>query len=391
MKNYTSCAMKRMIISFAFVIFSGCSSNSITSNPTISTGIKKSSEAQRHISVIALNNTATLASIIPQLAQSKVVLVGEHHTTYGDHLNQLAIIKKLSPYWKKMAIGLEFIQYPYQQALDDYIAGKITQTEMLRKTQWYQRWKYDFRLYRPLFEYAKQQQIPLLALNTPREITKRLSEVGIKGLSRAEREQLPKKMDFSNAKYKKALKAIYHQHGGKSHSKKFARFYQAQVAWDETMADKTAQFMRKNPKTKVVILAGSGHMQNRYGIPSRLQRRIKSKPIVVLNGIHDNPSPAQADYLLFSPDINLPKAGKIGVFMKDTAKGVLISKVMKASASAKADLKKGDFITRLNGKKVKMIEDIKINMIDAKPKQKMLLSVRRPPHRQLISKTLILQ
>ena len=191
--------MKLVIISlFALLILGGCSSNSITSNSTVLTGIKPSGEAQSNISVIALQDTATLESIIPQLAQSKVVLVGESHTTYGDHLNQLAIIKKLYPHWKKMAIGLEFIQYPYQQALDDYIAGKITQTQMLRKTEWYQRWKYDFRLYRPLFEYAKQQQIPLLALNTPREITKRLSEVGIKGLSRAERAQLPKIMDFSN-------------------------------------------------------------------------------------------------------------------------------------------------------------------------------------------------
>lgn len=383
--------MKQVIISLALLILGGCSSNSITSNPILSTGIKKSSETEPNIKVIALNNMTTLKSIIPQLAQSKVVLVGEHHTNYGDHLNQLAIIKSLSPYWKKMAIGLEFIQYPYQQALDDYIAGKITQTQMLRKTQWYQRWKYDFRLYRPLFEYAKAQHIPLLALNTPREITKRLSEVGIKGLTKAEREQLPRRMDFSNAKYKKALEAVYSQHGGKSHSKNFEGFYQAQIAWDETMADKTAQFMLKNPKTKVVLLAGSGHMKERYGIPSRLQRRIKNKPIVVLNGISDNPSPTQADYLLLSPDISLPKAGKMGIFMKDTAKGVFISKVIKASASAKAGLKKGDFIIRLNGNKINTIEDIKINMIDAKPKEKVLLSIHRPSHRKIISKTLVLQ
>ena len=149
--------------------------------------------------------------------------------------------------------------------------------------------------------------------------------------------------------------------------------------------------MLKNPKVKVVVLAGSGHMKERYGIPSRLQRRIKSKPIVILNGIHDNPSPSQADYLLFSPETTLPKAGKMGIFMQDTAKGVLISKVMKASASAKADLKKGDLITHFNGKKVKMIEDIKISLIDAKPKEKVLLSVRRPSHQQTIPKTLILQ
>jgi len=156
------------------------------------------------------------------------------------------------------------------------------------------------------------------------------------------------------------------------------------------MADQTAQFMRKHPNHRVVLLAGSGHMKDRHGIPSRLQRRIKSKPLVVLNGVHENPSPLQADYLLFSPDTQLPKAGKMGIFMKDTTKGVLISKVMKASASAKAGLKKGDLITQLNGEKVKTVEDIKLSMMEAKPKEKLLLSVLRAGQ-QKISKTIILQ
>ena len=379
--------MKKIIISLLLLAISGCSLNPATNSIA---GSKQSSQSQRDIRVIALKNTATLQAIIPQLAHHKAVLIGESHTTYGDHLNQLAIIKGLRPHWKKMAIGLEFVQYPYQHALDDYISEKITQETMLRKTQWYDRWKYDFRLYRPIFEYAKQQQIPLIALNTPREITKRISKVGIKGLSPTERAQLPLIIDTSNQQYKKALETVYSQHGGKSRSKKFERFYQAQLAWDETMADQAAKFISKNPAYQLVILAGGGHMKNRHGIPSRLQRRINSKPAVILNGIHDNPSPALADYLLFSPETQLPKAGKMGIFMKDTPKGVLISKIMKDSASAKAGLKKGDLISTLKSETVKKIEDIKINLMDAKPKEKITLTVLRG-NKQKISKTIILK
>lgn len=379
--------MKKIITLFILFILSGCSLNPATNSTA---GSKQSNQSQRDIRVIALKNTATLQAIIPQLAHHKTVLIGESHTSYGDHLNQLAIIKGLRPHWKKMAIGLEFVQYPYQQALNDYIAGAITQETMLRKTQWYDRWKYDFRLYRPIFEYAKQQQIPLIALNTPREITKRISKVGIKGLSTAERAQLPLIIDTTNQQYKKALETVYSQHGGKSRSKKFERFYQAQLAWDETMADQAAKFISKNLAYQLVILAGGGHMKDRHGIPSRLQRRIKSKPAVILNGTHDNPTPSLADYLLFSPDTQLPKAGKMGVFMKDTTKGVLISKIMKGSASEKAGLKKGDLITTLNGKTVKKIEDIKINLMDAKPKEKITLAVLRA-NEQKISKTIILK
>ena len=326
--------MKQIISYLSLFLLSACSLNPITTDSS-SPNVKKNPDTSRHINVMALKDTATLATITPQLAQSKMVLVGESHTTYGDHLNQLAIIKNLRPHWKQMAIGLEFVQYPFQQGLDDYIAGKINQEEMLRQTQWYDRWRYDFRLYRPIFEYAKQQKIPLIALNTPREITKRISKVGIKALNKKERAQLPQQIDQSNQLYRLKLEKVYSQHGGKSRSKKFERFYQAQLAWDETMADQAAKFIRKNPAYRMVILAGSGHLEDRHGIPSRLQRRIKSKPIVVLNGIKGTPSASQADYLLFSPESKLPKAGKMGIFMEDTAKGVLISKITKGSASVK--------------------------------------------------------
>lgn len=382
--------MKKIIACLSLLTLSACSSNLITSSSIPSPDAANHQTPSRHINVIALKDTSSLATITAQLAQSKAVLVGESHTAYGDHLNQLAIIKNLRPHWKQMAIGLEFVQYPFQQGLDDYIAGKINQEEMLRKTKWYDRWRYDFRLYRPIFEYAKQQKIPLIALNTPREVTKRISKVGIKGLNKAERAQLPKQIDQSNKLYRKKLEAVYSQHGGKSRSKKFERFYQAQLAWDETMADQAANFILKHPGYHMVILAGSGHIEDRHGIPSRLQRRINSKPIVVLNGIKGNPSISQADYLLFSPESKLPKAGKMGVFMKDTAKGVLISKTMKGSASAKAGLKKGDLISRLDGNKVSTIEDIKIRLMDAKPKQKVKLSIMRSG-KQKISKTIVLQ
>ncbi len=380
--------MKIMIACLSLMALSACSSNLMMPQSAVSS-VKTNSDTSRHINVIALKNMSTLTSITPQLAQSKVVLVGESHTTYGDHLNQLAIIKNLRPHWKQMAIGLEFVQYPFQQGLDDYIAGKIDQEEMLRKTKWYERWLYDYRLYRPIFEYAKQQKIPLIALNTPREITKRISNVGIKGLNKAERAQLPQQIDQSNKRYRKKLEAVYSQHGGKSRSKKFERFYQAQLAWDETMADQAAKFIHKNPSYHMVILAGRGHMEDRHGIPSRLQRRINSKPIVVLNGVNGSPSASQADYLLFSPESKLPKAGKMGIFMKDTAKGVLISKTMKGGASAKVGLKKDDLISHLDGNKVSTVEDIKISMMNAKPKQIVKLTIIRSG-KQKISKTIAL-
>ncbi|HIO92962.1 MAG TPA: PDZ domain-containing protein [Leucothrix mucor] len=381
--------MKKILISTILLSLSACSTHNIVSNPAPQANNTQSTSSQRPVNVIALKDSRPLQTIIPQLAKYKAVLVGESHTRYGDHLNQLAIIKGLHPHWKNMAIGLEFIQHPFQKALDDYIAGSISEEKMLRETQWYERWRYDFRLYRPIFDYAKQHQIPLIALNTPREITKRITKVGIKGLNKTERAQLPKVLDLSNIAYKKRLEKIYSQHA-KTSSKKFTRFLEAQIAWDESMADQAAKYLQRHPKSHLVVLAGGGHLINRHGIPSRLERRIASKTAVVLNSTHITPKPSQGDYLLFSADTELPKAGKMGIFMKDTDKGVVISKISKTSASDKAGLKKADNITAINSQVISNIQDVKIIMMDKKPKETVILDILRSGKYKL-SKKLSLQ
>lgn len=375
-----------LLMSLSIIGISACSSI-----PQANKGVGDTPKADlsRSITSLDLKKIEPIEQIIPQLARYKAVLIGETHTAYGDHLNQLAIIKQLHPHWNKMAIGLEFIQQPYQQALDDYIAGKISQEKMLRETQWYDRWRYDFRLYRPIFNYARAQKIPLIALNAPKEITKRISKVGIKGLTVAERRQLPQHIDNANKAYRDRLEAVYRHHAS-TRSKKFERFLETQLAWDESMADKSAQFLQKNPKYHLVILAGGGHLINREGIPSRLERRIKTKTAVVLNNATDTLSASQGDYLLFSPKATLPKAGKMGVMMEDTAKGVRINTVVKNSASAKAGLRKDDIILSIDSKMMNVIQDIKIDMMNRKPKTKVVLTVLRASKHKL-SKKLTLQ
>ena len=53
-------------------------------------------------------------------------------------------------------------------------------------------------------------------------------------------------------------------------------------------------------------------------------------------------------------------------------------------------LKKGDLITHLNNNKVSKIEDIKISLMDAQPKQKISLAILRAGKKK-ISKRIVLQ
>jgi len=126
-----------------------------------------------------------------QLATKRVVFIGEIHDRYDHHTNQLEIIRRLHELDPNLAIGVEYFQQPFQQQVDDYIAGRISENEFLRTTEYYRRWKYDYRLYAPIFRYAREQRIPVRALNVPTALTSAVARVGIAGLTEEQRVYLP--------------------------------------------------------------------------------------------------------------------------------------------------------------------------------------------------------
>src|SRR5580704_527703 len=110
-------------------------------------------------------------------------------------LDQLEIIKRLHERDPNLAIGVEYFQQPFQKQVDDYIEGRTPESEFLRATEYYQRWGYDYRLYAPIFRYARDQRIPVRALNVPTALTSAVAKVGIAGLSEQQRAYLPRQIE----------------------------------------------------------------------------------------------------------------------------------------------------------------------------------------------------
>lgn len=362
------------LILFNIIGLSACSNNQLSYQAKATPSAK---EPTNNTVAIKLKSLQTISSISPDLAKHKVVFVGESHTNYANHLNQLAIIKSLQKHWgRKLSLGLEMVQQPFQSYLDDYVGGKITEREMLIGTQWYERWVYDFRLYRPIFDYAKKNKIPLIALNIPKELTKRITKVGINGLNKKERQQLPAFIDRSNTQYAKRIKKVFGGHMRTS-SKGFEKFFDAQLAWDEGMAFNATKYLKKHPTQHMVILAGGGHVIGREGIPSRLDRQNHSSSAVVLNNISTTLSAYQGDYLLDSNEAKLPPAGLMGIFMDNTETGVVVKGLSRSGAAKKSGVKKGDIIVALNNSLIQTSNDIKLWGLDKKPHDPVVLKVKR--------------
>jgi uncharacterized iron-regulated protein len=211
--------------------------------------------------------------MIRRLEPSRAIFIGEVHDRPEHHRSQLELICRLHERGTYLAIGVEFFQQPFQAYLDDYIAGRLEERDLLRLTDYERRWGYDFELYAPILRFARQNAIPLVALNVPTELTKAVAKRGLQGLSDAQRDYLPAHIDRSNAAYAQRLKAVFEAHPKSPHSR-FEHFLDAQLLWDEGMAATAADYLSKHPERKMVVLAGNGHVAWRSGIPARLSRRL---------------------------------------------------------------------------------------------------------------------
>ena len=155
------------------VILSGCATftSPDPKNPhrtghslTPVTAAPQQRQAPELTTALDLSATTNLEGIRPVLANNRVVLVGEIHDRYDNHLMQLELIRRLHAVHPRLAIGMEMFQQPFQDILDDYIAGRVDEKQLLRDTEYYRRWRYDFRLYAPILEYARENQLPVVAL-----------------------------------------------------------------------------------------------------------------------------------------------------------------------------------------------------------------------------------
>ncbi len=247
--------------------------------------------------------------IVTQLQTANVVYLGETHDREWDHQQQLTIIQALFKHNSKLAIGMEMFQRPAQPILDRYLAGNITAAELRQQSEFDKRWGFKWEYYAPILEFAKAQRLPLIALNTPTEITRKASKQGLESLTKAELQYIPPiaEIDRTNIEYRGMISASYQQHAGivSIASRSFDRFYTAQLLWDETMAERVANFAKQNPDRQTIVLAGSSHIIYGYGIPDRVQRRLASSKFsqktVLLSHDVDPQQPQPADFI-WHPD-----------------------------------------------------------------------------------------
>ena len=316
--------------------------------------------------VLDLNAFSTMEQIIPALAEKRVVFIGEQHTRYDHHLTQLEIIRRLHALHPQLAIGMEMFQQPFQRYLDEYVAGNIDEQAMLRATEYYRRWRMDYRLYAPILRYAREHRLQVIALNVPRELTHKVAHVGLAGLNDEDRQQLPADIAPADEAYRQRLKEVYDHHpNDKEHS--FEHFLEAQLLWDEGMADRAATYLDEHPDHHLIVIAGNQHLAWGSAIPQRLQRRTAVTMASILNSWDGPVKPGLADFLLLPEEQQLPPAGKLGALLNDDKDQVTIAAVVTDSACAAVGIKAGERITTIDNNAINSMADLRLALWNKQP------------------------
>lgn len=314
---------------------------------------------------VVLKRAPSLHDVLIGLDEHRAIFVGETHTRYDHHLVQLEVLQFLHQRHQDVAVGVEWFQFPFQQHLDDYLAGRSTEAEMLDRTGYFERWRYDYRLYRPIIEYAKTNNLPVVALNAPREVTQQISAVGITALSEDLKAQLPANYDRSDQEYAERIKRHFEQHPNDNQT--FENFLDVMLTWDETMADRAAGHLKRNPQRKMVIFAGAGHVAFGSGIPNRLARRTGEPGATLLVGLEGVSDQKAADYVVLSQPQELPPAGLLGAFLEQGDRGVTIASLSENSALREAGIGEDDVILEIDGAQVTTFAAVKLALLDRKP------------------------
>lgn len=332
---------------------------------------------QTSFDAVDLSATVPVDKLASQLATKRVVFVGEIHDRYDHHLNQLEIIRRLRELDPNIAIGVEYFQQPFQAQVDDYIAGRTPENEFLRATEYYQHWGYDYRLYAPIFRYAREQRIPVRALNVPTALASAVAKVGISGLSEKQRADLPREIEPADEAYKSRLRKAFEAHPGLKPGD-FDHFVEAQRVWDEGMAESAAGYLNANGGLRLVILAGAEHLAFGSGIPKSIERRTKATYSIVLSSGEDEEiEPHIADYLLLSKKQELSPAGILGINLEEKADECRIDSLKPGGAGEKAGLRKGDALVTIDGQTIKTIPDVHLALWDKRPGDRVHVNVRR--------------
>ncbi|HJV66759.1 MAG TPA: ChaN family lipoprotein [Geomonas sp.] len=239
--------------------------------------------------------------VVTDLERADAIFIGDTHDDSELHGKQLDIIRALYAKDPHLAIGLEMFTIENQASLDQWTSGKLEEKDFIHIYS--QNWSYDWSLYRDIFIFARDNRIPMIALNLPKQLIANVVRQGGQGLSEADKKELPPGEVWTlTPRQLEYMKRIRQQvFGNRPVPPRLANFDQAQALRNHSMGYRVVKFREKSPQTKVVVVAGVWHAI-KNGAPDSLKEYGNCSYKVVLPELREfswmKPTAEDVDYLI---------------------------------------------------------------------------------------------
>ena len=264
----------------------------------------------------AKGNAVTFDQLVAAVGGADVVFVGEQHNDGGAHQLEAELLRGAFKRYaqgdektrRAVVLSLEFFERDVQVALDEYLAGLISERHFLASTRPWKNYQTD---YRPLVEFAREHKLPIVAANAPARYVSRVTQNGpasLAALSEDARRWLPPLpvASASNAyadKFNAFLRGeseaaatpaptppqadgVVNPHAQPPpHGGPALHLLDAQNLRDASMGYAVAEGLKRHKRALVLHYNGAFHSEGRLGVPEQFARYHKKARVLVINAV----------------------------------------------------------------------------------------------------------
>jgi uncharacterized iron-regulated protein len=287
----------KLIASFIFLFFS----LSITAQDSMNVHYKIYDTRTKQ--VVAIDK------IVTDMADADVLFFGEEHNDSAGHYLENKIFRALHvAYGDKVVLSMEMFETDNQTALNDYLQGFIDEARLAKDARLWS----NYKDYRPMVDYAKQNHLPVIAADPPRRYVSLVTKRGMRALDSLSKDAKkflpPLPYDTLGGRYRDKFMDIMKGSPGSTSQ----NIYYSQSLWDAGMSYSIYKFLKANKHKKVFHCVGGFHTEEKLGTAAQLQMRSKKMKILNIASFSDasfpNPNWEQfsnkGDYLIITnPDL----------------------------------------------------------------------------------------
>ena len=247
--------------------------------------------------------------IVADMAGADVLFFGEEHNDSAGHYLENKIFRALhAAHGDNLALSMEMFETDGQLVLNEYLAGTIDENRFSRDIRLWN----NYKDYRPMIEFAKQNKIAVIAANPPRRYVNLVTRRGMRSLDSLSKDAKkflpPLPYDTLTGRYREKFMDIMKGSPGSTSQ----NIYYSQSLWDAGMAYNIHKFIKANKHRKIFHCVGGFHTEEKLGTAAHLQERNKKLKILNIASFSDasfaNPDwekfSDRGDYLIITnPDL----------------------------------------------------------------------------------------